>query len=244
MSELEIQSNRQADAAQLIDDFELGGDAEFFADPSNRLEFLQSLDFDDFTSIAQHVNARVRGYEPRDKTNVRDKGSMLPMLRTPSIGDKSEALFRGFGALQHYMKESEDTPEQKLRGLGMATEALIIWVHPFDDGNGRTSRFLGKFIEDGTVDTDQLIAETADNNVRQRMYGARLRVDNTIDLNADILLDDDEIEQIKKEQQEVPIIEGIESSIQRLLEDKSLQDQVEAQADRWRNQRAEALEQR
>ena len=165
------------------------------------------------------------------------------MLKTPKADEKQEAMRRGFETIQRYLGESSDTDDQKVRGAGMATEALLIWVHPFNDGNGRTSRFLGKFIEDGTIDTEQLITETADGNERMRMYPEYLRVDDVTDLsNQDILLDDDEIEQIKIAQEKLPITEGIALSLEMLLKDKSLQDRVEADSQRYHDMREQAIE--
>lgn len=236
---------RLDDSAQLVEDFNLHEDAEFFKDPSTRIDFLKSLTYDKFQDIAQHVNARVRGYEPRERKTVTETGGYLPMLRTPAADEKSEAFRNGFEVIQEYLTESNDSPDEKAKGVGMAVEALVVWVHPFNDGNGRTSRFLGKFIEDGTTDTDQLIAETSSRNERMRMYSEYARVDDTTDLdNGDILLDDDEIEEIRKAQEALPIAEGIALSVKGLLEDKVLQQRIESEAENNKAIRAQALARR
>ncbi len=223
------QLQRIEDSAQLLEDLDLVNDAEFFANPKNRLDFLASLDFYDFAEIIQHVNARVRGFEPRDKVNRSDKGSSLPMLPTPDSDEKPIALEAGFHTIKQYLQDSDDTIEQKIRGAGMAVEALIIWVHPFNDGNGRTSRFMGKFIEDGTVDTDKLVAETASNNSRQRLYDERERVDQgNMIKGQDLILTDEEVAEYRKT--EVPFADGISLSLMQLLSDKSVQDRVESRA--------------
>jgi predicted transcriptional regulator len=60
------------------------------------------------------------------------------------------------------------------------------------------------------------------------MYKSNLRVDQgNIVKGMDLMLDDDEIEEYKKT--EMPIAEGIALSINRLLEDKELQQKVEAE---------------
>lgn len=234
--------DRHQEAQQLLHDFELTQDAEFFSEPSRRIEFMQSLDYDDFVDISTHINARVRGYEPRDQVNAHEEGSYLPMLKTPLAEEKPEALRMGFDVIQRYLAQSPDDDEQKAKSAGMAVEALIVWTHPFNDGNGRTSRFLGKFLEDGTTDTERLITETSDKNERMRMYGENARIDNTIDLeHSDLMLDDDEIEAIKKEQTDLPITEGIARSIDHLLNDKELQGRIEAEADRNQQVRQNAL---
>lgn len=243
MSEKVTPAERVEHATQLIEDFRLQEDAEFFSDPTNRLDFLTTLDYEDFLGIAKHVNSRVRGYEPRDRRNADDKGAFLPMLATPSSEEKPDALRAGFEAIQAYLRESDDSIEEKLRGVSMAFEALIIWVHPFNDGNGRTSRFLGKFIEDGTTDVGELIEETASNDTRQRMYDSYLRVDQgNLYKNADIVsFDESDLEELQKT--EMTVADGISLSLTRMLEDKRYQDRIQAQSDRYLEQRA-AYEQR
>lgn len=233
--------DRQQEASQLLDDFELRKDAEFFSEPSNRVAFLKSLSGEEFYDIAQHVNARVRGFEPRDKITAGEEGGYLPMMKTPIAEQKPEALQKGFQIIEQYLEKSNDSDEQKLRGVGMAAEALIVWVHPFNDGNGRTSRFLGSFIENGTTDTEQLLKDTSNRNERMRIYPEFLRVDNTSDVqNPDLLIDDDERAEIIKDQENLPITEGISLSIKRLLEDKTLQDRVEAETERYQEIRQQA----
>jgi hypothetical protein len=219
--------DRSAAATHLVEDLNLQNDAEFFAEPESRIELLTSLTADDFFDLTKHVNDRVRGFEPKERVATKDKGSSLPLLATPSVEDKPVSLKAGFEAIQDYLADTDDSTEQRIKGAGMAVEALIIWVHPFNDGNGRTSRFLGKFIEDGATDLDQLVSETTEKNNRLRMYYNTLRVDqgNTIK-GVDLILDDDEIEEYKKT--EMPADEGIALSIKRLLEDKSMQEQVDA----------------
>jgi len=245
MKEKFPEPDRETQAAQLIEDFNLQGDAEFFSDPTVRVDFLKSLDSEEFFDLAQHVNARVRGYEPREKVNAGDKGSYLPLLKTPDASEKPEAFRKGFDAIQKYLRDSNDSDQEKAKGAGMAVEALLIWVHAFNDGNGRTSRFLGSFIENGTTNTDQLINSTADKNERMRMYPEYLRLDNTSYADdPDLMLDDHERDEIRAAQEALPITEGIAQSLTRLLEDKSLQQRVEADAQERIDIRHRALERR
>lgn len=224
-NETEIQ-NRTHAAEQLVQDFGLETDAEFFSDPSHRVEFLTSLDGAEFFDLAQHINARMRGFEPRDRQTHGEKGGVLPMLPTPTGDEKAQAFQEGFSAIKTYLETSDDSPEEKVKGAGMATEALVIWVHPFNDGNGRTSRFLGKFIEDGTTDTEALVASAASNDVRKRVYDETLRVDKANVMGGDDVFMSDESAQAL-ESTKMPVAEGIAKSITLLLEDKSRQSYVE-----------------
>lgn len=123
----------------------------------------------------------------------------------------------------------------------MAIEALIIWVHPFNDGNGRTSRFLGKFIEDGAVDVEDLIVSTVDRLHRMREYGDFLRVDtaNIYRWLGDWVVDrpsDDELQRT-----EMSSTEGIVRSLDRLLRDKTWRERVYANTELRKARHAEFL---
>lgn len=232
---------RETDAIQLLDDFELRKDAEFFSDESNRVEFLESIDADDFFNLCQHINARMRNTVPRERKNAQDKGSFLPMLGTPDVDEKKDAFFAGFNAIKQYLGTTNDDDHAKLRGVSMAAEALVVWVHPFNDGNGRTSRFIGKFIEEGTTDLESLVDNTVSNSERLRVYDNSLRVDTyNIFKGQDIMWDEGEFEEIQRTT-EMPISEGIATSLTRLLEDKRYQDRVEQKTRQIRERRNHAL---
>lgn len=237
---LEHSSNRTASAETLLHDFGLRDEQEYFADTANRREFLSTLTTNDFLRLAEHVNARMRGHEPYNKETTGERGASLPMIATPAAREKREALVKGFEEIKSYIALSEEDDSTTLRSVGMATEALLIWVHPFDDGNGRTSRFFGKFIEDGTSDIEALISETVDNNDRQRSYETSLRVDkgNTMK-GMDLMLTDAELKELQDTEMHVP--DGIALSIKRLLYDKQMQQSVIEYQTSLQQRRAQAL---
>ena len=221
---------RSIDATKLIEDFSDFRDIEKYADPEKRLRFLKSVDPENFFKLAQHVNARMRSFEPSEGKNLDDEGASLPLLGTPETSEKREAFISGAQAIHEYLMTSEDSTEEKLRGTGMAAEALVIWVHPFNDGNGRTSRFLGKFIEDGFSDVGALMGETVDGRNRMRLYNEQLRVDQWNVLKGlDILWGDGEAEELEQKTG-MPIAEGITKSIQHILENKPIQEAILADA--------------
>lgn len=212
---------RIGDARKLVEGV-IGRHEEFFAVPENRLEFIASQSPESFLKMVGWLNAKLRGEKWREVRDRQEEGGALPLLHTPSPEDKPEAFKKGYHAIQEYVRTSAHSTEQKIEGVAMAAEALVIWVHPFNDGNGRTSRFIGKLIEDGATDIDDLIAETVAGNARNKVYrtmhptreGALESANNP-----DLMLDDDERDRLREEARTLPSnVDGIAMSITQLLE--------------------------
>ncbi len=106
---------REGDTRQLVHDI-VGNHEEFFANPSNRLDFIQSHDADSFYKIAQYVNARLRSEKFHElRYREGEKGGFLPGLHVPSNDDKPEAFKSGYKAIQEYINSSSDVTEKKLK---------------------------------------------------------------------------------------------------------------------------------
>lgn len=219
---------REDDTRQLVHDL-IGRHAEFFADPINRLDFILSQKPDDFLRLAKYTNAKLRGEKPRTlRQDEEEKGGFLPFMHTPSIEDKPEAFKKGYGAIQDYIQQSPDSIDKKIEGVAMATEALVIWVHPFNDGNGRTARFLAKLVEDGASNIDDLAAETASGSIRGRIYTDKYASkESTLESanNEDIMYDDDEREEMRQRAKDMPDdVSSMYFSIQHLLESEKVRE--------------------
>lgn len=226
-SNMQELDKRELDVRELVDTV-VGRSGDYFADPENRLEFIASQDAEGFYGLAQHINARLRGETPRLlRIDPEENGGFLPMLHTPSRDDKIPAFQNGFRSIQEYISDSDDAIDKKIANIAMATEALMIWVHPFNDGNGRTSRFMAKLIEDGATDIDSLVDETISANNRRRVYTQRFATKEgelEIANNDDIILDDNERDELRQSAETLPNdIDGMYLSIQRLMRDENVQ---------------------
>lgn len=218
------ESNRKGWVEEFIGKVDFMGDR--LNSPESRLEYF--LDKNNSFRWVIAANAGSRGKDLgelwSDLRSGKEGHGMLLLLHTPAARDKLACFNSGVEAIQEYVNSSRESTEEKLDAIAMAYEALIIWTHMFNDGNGRTGRFMGKLIEDGLGDVDGLVAETISGNNRQTGYfptvetregvleylnNSELRVPNKDELRAklDSLPND---------------IEGMKLNIKAILEDKEL----------------------
>ena len=159
------------ESARLLISELIGDHSEEFTDPELRLEFVESLTSKEMFDIAQHINRRMRGMDGKQIRGFgRDKGGGLVNYYTPASKNKLACFLRGYDAVTEYLQQSDDSIEDKLSNVSVAIEGLIVQVHPFSDGNGRTSRFLGEFIQGGSDGTNRLAVAAASKLGRLRYF--------------------------------------------------------------------------
>lgn len=222
---------RREDVGKLLDSL-VGRYAEYFNDPGVRIDFIKDQGAGGLLKIARHINARLRGEIPRVVRNdPNETGVYLQGIHTPDASVKPAAFMRGFDAIQEYLAETDDSAQEQARKVSLAVEALVIWVHPFNDGNGRTSRFLAEFIEKGATDKDRLVSATSDRKSRsfKHLRGIlETRESLLAGLNhEDVFIDDDVREAMRLRADSSPDdVEGMYLSIKRLIDNQSLHTQT------------------
>lgn len=194
--------------------------------PESRLEYF--LDKNNSFRWVIAANAGSRGKDLgelwSDLRSGKEGHGMLPALHTPAARDKLACFNSGVEAIQEYVNSSRESTEEKLDAIAMAYEALIIWTHIFNDGNGRTSRFIGKLIEDGLGDVDGLVAETISGDNRQTVYSPTVETREGVleDLNNSELSVPNE-DELRDNLDSFPNdIEGMKLNIKAILEDEEL----------------------
>lgn len=211
---------RESEVRQLIHDL-VGRNVEYLSDPKNRLEFIRDQDAESVFRIAQYANAKLRGEKPREVRRSNEEGSYLPRLHTPAAQDKRPAFDRGYDAIREYLESTEDSSEEQLQKAALGTEALLIRTHLFNDANGRTSRFIAKFIENGAADVDALVEEAVSSNARRTVFSRGVATKEALLADADndeILFDDDERDELRVRAETAPNdIEGMYLTIKGLL---------------------------
>lgn len=158
------EDNRKERTVQLIDDLKsserLG---KTLYDSEMMLDFLSNSDVADVLSLLVTINAGLRGVERKklvENMNNGGEGSWLLSLHTPaSSQDKHDYMVAGIEEIGRYIDSSGEDVDQKKEAVSMAYEALIVWTHMFNDGNGRTSRFMAELIKNGLNDEEHLVSE-------------------------------------------------------------------------------------
>ena len=218
------ESNRKGWVEEFIGKVGFMGDK--LNSPESRLEYF--LDKNNSFRWVIAANAGSRGKDlgelRSDLRSGKEGHGMLPALHTPAARDKLACFNSGVEAIQEYVNSSRESTEEKLDAIAMAYEALIIWTHIFNDGNGRTSRFIGKLIEDGLGDVDGLVAETISGDNRQTVYFPTVETREGVleDLNNSELWVSNEDELRAKLDSLPNDIEGMKLNIKAILEDKEL----------------------
>ena len=218
------ESNRKGWVEEFIGKVDFMGDR--LNSPESRLEYF--LDKNNSFRWVIAANAGSRGKDLgelwSDLRSGKEGHGMLRLLHTPAARDKLACFNSGVEAIQEYVNSSRESTEEKLDAIAMAYEALIIWTHIFNDGNGRTSRFIGKLIEDGLGDVDGLVAETISGDNRQTGYFPTVETREGIleDLNNSELSVPNE-DELRDNLDSFPNdIEGMKLNIKAILEDKEL----------------------
>ena len=218
------ESNRKGWVEEFIGKVGFMGDR--LNSPELRLEYF--LDKNNSFRWVIAANAGSRGKDLgelwSDLRSGKEGHGMLLTLHTPAARDKLACFNSGVEAIQEYVNSSRESTEEKLDAIAMAYEALIIWTHIFNDGNGRTSRFIGKLIEDGLGDVDGLVAETISGDNRQTVYFPTVKTREGVleDLNNSELRVPNE-DELRDNLDSFPNdIEGMKLNIKAILEDEEL----------------------
>lgn len=128
----------------------LGGksvEAAFSSEPATR-DTLQHLDKEAFVNLLQGINGILRGKRSHDWKLDWERVDLVGFAETvlfPPIEKKALLL----GELHATMKRMVDAgrPRQDIATLVSST---LVAIHPFGDGNGRTSRLIDEMIAHGT----------------------------------------------------------------------------------------------
>jgi hypothetical protein len=127
---------------------------EVFATPEMSKEFLDSLSFEEFTKWTDMLNGMVREI-PVPERGMKGDGSIQEGLvgndfsisYQPPVPEERVAL------MKEAFERSKQFEDPQLAGLCLAFSVNVI--HPYSDGNGRTSRMLYSLLSHGYDGSDE-----------------------------------------------------------------------------------------
>lgn len=121
-----------------------------FSDEEHRREFIENLNAEEFTQLLEGLNGILRNKKKEDwkmdGQNVGVGGNIFTGLEyiSPRQEDKPELLEKLLSAVKRMNETGRD-----LKDVALIVSATINAIHPFLDGNGRTSRFIYSILTTG-----------------------------------------------------------------------------------------------
>lgn len=83
----------------------------------------------------------------------------LPMAETPALEDKGPLMIQTFAAVRNILADEALDDRRALRKAGLTLAGAVNYIHPFEDGNGRTGRIMHYLMENGTERGEEAFGE-------------------------------------------------------------------------------------
>lgn len=100
-----------------------------------------------------YLNAFARNI-PLFEAGIAD--GVVPLMDTPALKDKYKLLAESVTASSRILEDDTLDDSAALRRAGLVISTPLIYIHPFADGNGRTSRLVQYLIEFGSERGERL----------------------------------------------------------------------------------------
>jgi len=142
---------RFLDFAKNIESFKNKKFEEIFDTEEHKREFIDSLTVDDFIELLTGLNGILRD---KDKENWTLDGKLVGIpfegFLSPFIEDKPELLTEVLLATKRMNSEKKD-----LKDIAVLISSCIGAIHPYIDGNGRSSRFVYQILTENISEEDK-----------------------------------------------------------------------------------------
>lgn len=147
ITERDIPADRETQERKLVRFLDKTGAKERIGIPQNRKDFLLNLNTSQLEEWLTRINGISRNIAPKDR-KVDGESVEVPSLMPPEPEDKKELLDKTLVAAKSILFNVKD-PQEALDTVSLLFSGSINYIHPFADGNGRTSRIVGYLIKDG-----------------------------------------------------------------------------------------------
>lgn len=157
----EVVSHQNNFAPQIV---EYVNSVEAFADPVTRRDYLEQMTGDDFIDMTQQVASLVRTGDSNQLQHFDGDKVALMTHEVPDQREKETLLRETWQTAQTLLHDRRFSDEDALEYAALTVAGGVLYVHPFADGNGRTSRTLSYIISKGAESEDDLRKITAESS--------------------------------------------------------------------------------
>jgi hypothetical protein len=134
---------------------ELLGIKEHLRNPDERRALYADMTDEQYAQMFGYVNSIMRG----KRIEYDYENGETPFMSTPSLEDKEPLMDLAFETVRSILSDPDLDDKMALRRAGIAMAGAINYIHPKDNGNGRSGRVMHYMIEFGTERGDQAFNE-------------------------------------------------------------------------------------
>lgn len=146
---------------------ELLGIKEELANPHERRQLFASLEDADFQKHLGYINAISQNSPIQYEYQA---GALGSLLETPSAEDKTELMQQTYEAVRTILHNEDYSDKEALDRAGLTMAGAINYIHPYDNGNGRTGRLMHYLITYGTERGSEIDNEVYAIVAKQKVY--------------------------------------------------------------------------
>lgn len=137
---------------------------ELLADAITRRDYFEHLDDNDFLALLQQTANLIRTGDSSQYQSFDGNKVSLMFHEVPDQREKEHLLAKTWQTAQDILSDRKLSDQDALDYAGLTVAGGILLVHPFADGNGRTSRVLSHVMMRGTNYSDELTSIIANSS--------------------------------------------------------------------------------
>ena len=131
---------------------ELLGIKELLRESDQRRALFASMSNDEYKKYIGYINSITRG----EKVSDGYADGKLGFIATPSLEDKEMLMDKSFEAVRDILSDKDSDDEVALRRAGLTIAGAINYIHPYENGNGRSGRAMHYLVEFGNQRGDEI----------------------------------------------------------------------------------------
>ncbi len=128
---------------------------EELGDPEKRRAYFGNLTDEKYKKALGYVNSLSRG----ESIDYNYQDGQLPLEPTPQLEDKERLMSSTFQTVREILGDENMNTAHALRVAGLTLAGGVNYIHPYENGNGRTGRVMHYVMEFGNQRGEQVLEE-------------------------------------------------------------------------------------